>query len=68
MFYNICITPMKVLLEHNVKLKNIILLTLFATPYGVRAINKVYPDIRISTSEIHQIAPTHFCQKYFGTD
>jgi len=58
----------KVLLDHNVRLENIILLTLFATPNGVRAINKIYPQIRISTSEIHPIAPTHFCQKYFGTD
>jgi len=62
------IEAVKVLLEHNVKLENIILLTLFATPSGVRAINKEYPDIRISTTEVHPVAPTHFCQKYFGTD
>merc|ERR1711990_403402 len=58
----------KVLLDHNVRLENIILLTLFATPHGIRAINKAFPSIRISTSEVHQVAPTHFCQKYFGTD
>ena len=57
-----------VLQEHNVRLENIILLTLFATPHGIRAINNAFPKIRISTSEVHQVAPTHFCQKYFGTD
>jgi len=62
------IEAVKVLLEHNVRLENIILLTLFATPHGIRAINNAYPKIRISTSEVHQVAPTHFCQKYFGTD
>jgi len=62
------IEAVKVLLEHNVRLDNIILLTLFATPHGIRAINNAYPKIRISTSEVHQVAPTHFCQKYFGTD
>jgi len=57
-----------VLLDHNVLEQNIILLTLFATPHGIKAINKAFPSIRISTSEVHQVAPTHFCQKYFGTD
>jgi uracil phosphoribosyltransferase len=57
-----------VLLEHNVQLENIILLTLFATPCGIRAINKAYPEIRINTSEIHPTPPLHFCKKYFGTD
>ena len=56
------------LLDHNVLEQNIILLTLFATPHGIKAINKAFPSIRISTSEVHQVAPTHFCQKYFGTD
>ena len=27
-----------------------------------------FPGLRILTSEIHPIAPTHFGQKYFGTD
>lgn len=62
------IEAVKVLLEHNVKLGNIILLTLFATPYGIRVINKAYPEIRINTSEIHPTPPLHFCKKYFGTD
>jgi len=62
------IEAIKVLLDHNVLEQNIILLTLFATPHGIKAINKAFPSIRISTSEVHQVAPTHFCQKYFGTD
>jgi len=62
------IEAVKVLLEHNVQLENIILLTLFATPCGIRAINKAYPEIRINTSEIHATPPLHFCKKYFGTD
>uniref|UniRef100_T1JCD0 Uracil phosphoribosyltransferase homolog n=1 Tax=Strigamia maritima TaxID=126957 RepID=T1JCD0_STRMM len=65
---NTVITAVKVLKEHGVTENNIILLTLFCTPFGAKAIVTEYPGLTILTSEIHSIAPNHFGQKYFGTD
>jgi len=50
-----------------VNTKQIILLTLFATPNGVQMLNSKYPNMTILTSEISSSIPGHFSTKYFGT-
>lgn len=35
---------------------------------GAKSIIQEFPDITILTTEVHPVAPTHFGQKYFGTD
>lgn len=65
---NTVIEAVKVLIEHGVQPNHIILLSLFSTPHGARSIIHEFPDITILTTEVHPVAPTHFGQKYFGTD
>uniref|UniRef100_A0A4W4F467 Phosphoribosyltransferase domain-containing protein n=1 Tax=Electrophorus electricus TaxID=8005 RepID=A0A4W4F467_ELEEL len=60
---NTVIKAVRVLNEHVVQPLHIILLSLFSTPHG-----KKFPDITILTTEVHPIAPSHFGQKYFGTE
>jgi len=63
------ITGLQVLIkDYQCHQSNIILLVLFSTPDGIKRICQEYPKINIVVSEIHQIAPNHFGQKYFGTD
>ncbi|CAF0949769.1 unnamed protein product [Rotaria sordida] len=63
------ITGLEVLLkDYQCKQSNIILITLFSTPDGLKNTCERYPDIKIVVSEISGIAPNHFGQKYFGTD
>jgi uracil phosphoribosyltransferase len=57
-----------VLKEHGVSLSNIILLTLFATPNGIKSVISAHPDITIITTEIQPISPNDFGQRYFGTE
>jgi len=57
-----------VLKEHGVFENNILLLCLFSTPNGLQSVNAQYPDVHILTSEINQIAPNDFGQRYFGTE
>lgn len=35
---------------------------------GAKSIIQEFPDITILTTEVHPVAPTHFGQRYFGTD
>lgn len=65
---NTVIEAVRVLTEHGLQAKHIILLSLFSTPHGAKAIVKEFPDITILTTEVHPVAPTHFGQRYFGTD
>lgn len=65
---NTVIEAVKVLIEHGVQPSVIILLSLFSTPHGAKSIIQEFPDITILTTEVHPLAPTHFGQKYFGTD
>ncbi|XP_054025382.1 uracil phosphoribosyltransferase homolog [Melanerpes formicivorus] len=65
---NTVIEAVKVLVEHGVQPSVIILLSLFSTPHGAKSIIQEFPDITILTTEVHPVAPTHFGQKYFGTD
>uniref|UniRef100_A0A8C1Z2T7 Uracil phosphoribosyltransferase homolog n=1 Tax=Cyprinus carpio TaxID=7962 RepID=A0A8C1Z2T7_CYPCA len=65
---NTVIEAVRVLNEHGLQAKHIILLSLFSTPHGARSIVQEFPDITILTTEVHAVAPTHFGQRYFGTD
>uniref|UniRef100_A0A3Q2YNM4 Uracil phosphoribosyltransferase homolog n=2 Tax=Hippocampus comes TaxID=109280 RepID=A0A3Q2YNM4_HIPCM len=65
---NTVIEAVKVLIEHGVLPKHIILLSLFSTPHGAKSIIQEFPDITILATEVHPVAPTHFGQRYFGTD
>ncbi|CAG0904149.1 unnamed protein product, partial [Cyprideis torosa] len=58
----------RVLVQHRVIEENIVLLTLFATPKGLRKVIASFPGVRVLSSEIHPVAPNHFGQRYFGTD
>ena len=61
------LTGLEVLLkEYQCKQSNIILLTLFSTPDGIRQVSELYSEIPIVVSEINTVAPNHFGQKYFG--
>ena len=35
---------------------------------GIKSVTKSFPTMKMLTSEIHQVAPNHFGQKYFGTE
>lgn len=65
---NTVIEAVRVLIEHGVQPSVIILLSLFSTPHGAKSIIQEFPEITILTTEVHPVAPTHFGQKYFGTD
>ncbi|XP_037636222.1 uracil phosphoribosyltransferase homolog [Sebastes umbrosus] len=65
---NTVIEAVKVLIEHGVQPRHIMLLSLFSTPHGAKSIIQEFPEITILTTEVHQVAPTHFGQRYFGTD
>ncbi|XP_030850436.1 uracil phosphoribosyltransferase homolog isoform X1 [Strongylocentrotus purpuratus] len=65
---NTVIQAVRVLQEHGVKDKNILLLTLFCTPHGVQTVIKEFPNITVLSSEKDPVPPIHFGQKYFGTD
>lgn len=63
---NTVIKAVQILKDHGVPEDSIILSNLFSTPFAVRAITSAFPKMIILTSELHQIAPNHFGQKYFG--
>lgn len=65
---NTIIKAINVLKEHHVLEENIILSNLFSTPMATKCVLSTFPQLKMLTSEIHQIAPNHFGQKYFGTD
>ncbi|KAK6322299.1 uracil phosphoribosyltransferase homolog [Coregonus clupeaformis] len=65
---NTVIEAVRVLTEHGLWAKHIILLSLFSTPHGAKSIIQEFPEITILTTEVHPVAPTHFGQRYFGTD
>lgn len=52
--------------EYQCLQENIILTTLFATPEGLQRICESYADMKIVVSEVSEVAPVHFAQKYFG--
>lgn len=65
---NTVIEAVRVLIDHGVEPSHIILLSLFSTPHGAKSIIDEFPDITILTTEVDTVAPSHFGQKYFGTD
>ena len=59
---------LEVLKEHGASEKNIVLVTLFATPKGTKRCLDAFPNITMLTSEIHEQSPSNFGLKYFGSD
>ncbi|EFO18502.1 hypothetical protein LOAG_09992 [Loa loa] len=62
------IKAVSVLVENGVIEENILLLTLFATPAGIKQVMGQFPKISILTSDINPLIPFWFTTKYFGTD
>lgn len=62
------VKALEVLSQHKVEGKKVIVLTLFVTPDSIRNVMSRFPSVKILTSEVHPSAPTHFGQRYFGTD
>nr|XP_046177675.1 uracil phosphoribosyltransferase homolog isoform X3 [Oncorhynchus gorbuscha] len=60
---NTVIEAVRVLTEHGLQPKHIILLSLFSTPHGAKSIIQEFPEITILTTEVHPVAPTHFGQR-----
>jgi uracil phosphoribosyltransferase len=58
----------KVLLDHKVKEDHVILINLFSTPNAAKRIVKDFPNLCVLTTELHEVTPNHFGEKYFGTD
>ncbi len=48
--------------------KHVILINLFCTPGAAKRIVSEFPNLTVLTTEIHEVTPDHFGQKYFGTD
>ncbi|KAL3998497.1 Uracil phosphoribosyltransferase family protein [Acanthocheilonema viteae] len=62
------IKAVSVLVENGVIEENILLLTLFAAPAGIKQVISQFPKISILTSDINPLIPFWFTTKYFGTD
>ena len=58
----------RVILDHKVPEEHIILFNLFSTHKASKRIVTEFPNLCVLTSEIHEVAPNHFGEKYFGTD
>lgn len=65
---NTVIQAVKALHEHNVPLSSIILTNLFCTPAAARMVVDVFPEMKILTSEVNEMAPSDFGFRYFGTE
>lgn len=65
---NTVIQAVRVLVEHRVPLSSIILTNLFCTPTAARKVVAVFPEMKILTSELNDMAPSDFGFRYFGTE
>jgi len=65
---NTVVKAVEVLKDHKVNVRNIVLLNLFSTPQSLQYLISKFPEMTVLTTEIHPVTPTHFGQKYFGTD
>ncbi|KAF8568616.1 hypothetical protein P879_03301 [Paragonimus westermani] len=64
---NTVLKALDVLRSYHVPMENVILLTLFVSPEGLRNVLTRNPVLRVVTSEVHPVVPAHFGQRYFGT-
>lgn len=65
---NTVIQAVRVLVEHRVPLSSIILTNLFCTPIAASKVVAVFPEMKILTSELNDMAPCDFGFRYFGTE
>jgi len=56
------------LLDYGVQEENIYILTLFATQKGIKHLMDKHPKVLLLTTEVAEDVPTHFGEKYFGTE
>ncbi|PAA60331.1 hypothetical protein BOX15_Mlig019135g1, partial [Macrostomum lignano] len=54
--------------DYQVPESNLFLLNLFSTRHGLDSVLSEYPDVRVLTTEVHDLVPYHFCARYFGID
>ena len=59
---------MQVLIDNNVPEDHVILINLFCTPKAAKRIVETFPNLNVLTSELHEVTPNHFGEKYFGTE
>lgn len=59
---------MQVLKDHRVPEEHVMLINLFCTPSAAKRIVTQFPRLNILTTEVHEVTPNHFGEKYFGTD
>jgi len=59
---------MQVLIDHKVPEDHVILINLFCTPVAAKRIVQTFPNLNVLTSELHDVTPNHFGEKYFGTE
>ena len=59
---------MQVLIDHKVPEDHVILINLFCTPNAAKRIVQTFPNLNVLTSELHDVTPNHFGEKYFGTE
>ena len=64
----VCRAIRVVLDEGRVPEDHVILINLFSTPKAAKRIVTEFPNLTILTSEINEVAPNHFGERYFGTD
>jgi len=57
-----------VLIDHKVPEKHIILINLFCTPDAAKRIVTSFPNLNVLTTELHEVTPNHFGERYFGTE
>merc|ERR1712029_221742 len=58
----------QVLIEHKVPQEHIILINLFCTPSAAQLIVQSFPNLNVLTTELHEVTPNHFGERYFGTE
>ena len=48
--------------------EHIILINLFCTPSAAQLIVQSFPNLNVLTTELHEVTPNHFGERYFGTE
>ncbi|KAL3319672.1 hypothetical protein Ciccas_001640 [Cichlidogyrus casuarinus] len=64
----VIIEAIKVLQEYQVKMDNVIILTLTSCPSAIKCVLEYAKGVRIVTSEINSLPFNDFAKKYFGTE
>ena len=61
------VTALEVLRDSAVDMSKVIMLSLFASPSGLAAVFKAFPQVTVVTSAVHEFCcDVGFSQRYFG--